>query len=129
MIAPAGVSVCRATNPSRIRKNVFAGSPSRHQRSAVGEVSFLAETGDRIQLLGCSNCGTSVRRQHLLDALHRRTPYVGSAAGAGFARIAETSSVMSIPTGHQVMQRPQPTQPEVPNWSIQVASLWVIHCR
>ena len=31
------------------------------------------------------------------------------------ARIAAASSVMSIPTGHQVMQRPQPTQPEVPN--------------
>ena len=45
------------------------------------------------------------------------------------ARIAAASSVMSIATGHQVMQRPQPTQPEVPNWSIQVASLWVIHWR
>jgi hypothetical protein len=28
---------------------------------------------------------------------------------------------MSIATGHQVMQRPQPTQPDDPNWSIQVA--------
>jgi hypothetical protein len=27
------------------------------------------------------------------------------------------------------MQRPQPTQPEVPNWSIQAANLWVIQCR
>ena len=36
---------------------------------------------------------------------------------------------MSIPTGHQAMQRPQPTQPELPNWSCQVLSLWVIHCR
>ena len=27
------------------------------------------------------------------------------------------------------MQRPQPTQPELPNWSIQVASLWVSHWR
>ena len=40
-----------------------------------------------------------------------------------FALIAAASSVMSMPTGHQVMQRPQPTQPDVPNWSIQVASL------
>jgi len=31
------------------------------------------------------------------------------------ARIAAASSVMSIATGHQVMQRPQPTQPELPN--------------
>ena len=45
------------------------------------------------------------------------------------ARMAAASSVMSMATGHQVMQRPQPTQPEVPNWSIQVASLWVIHWR
>jgi len=44
-------------------------------------------------------------------------------------RIARTSSVISMPTGHHVMQRPQPTQPEVPNWSNQVASLWVIHWR
>ena len=44
-------------------------------------------------------------------------------------RMAPTSSVMSIPTGHQVMHRPQPTQPELPNWSIQEASLCVIHCR
>ena len=45
------------------------------------------------------------------------------------ARMATTSSVMSMATGHHVMQRPQPTHPEVSNWSIQVASLWVIHCR
>ena len=54
---------------------------------------------------------------------------VSSVCGCGFARMAAASSVMSMPTGHQVMQRPQPTQPEVPNWSIQVASLCVIHCR
>jgi hypothetical protein len=34
-----------------------------------------------------------------------------------------------MPTGHQVMHRPQPTQPELPNWSIQVANLWVSHWR
>jgi hypothetical protein len=36
---------------------------------------------------------------------------------------------MSIAAGHQVMHRPQPVQPDMPNWSIQEASLWVIHCR
>ena len=35
------------------------------------------------------------------------------------------SSVMSMPTGHQLMQRPQPTQPLCPNWSHQPASLCV----
>ena len=44
-------------------------------------------------------------------------------AELGVARIAAASSVISMPTGHQVMQRPQPTQPDVPNWSIQFASL------
>ena len=29
----------------------------------------------------------------------------------------------------QAMQRPQPTQPDVSNWSHQVDSLWVSHCR
>ena len=33
----------------------------------------------------------------------------------GAARMAAASAVMSIPTGHQVMHRPQPTQPDVPN--------------
>ncbi len=42
---------------------------------------------------------------------------------------AATSSVMSIPTGHHVMQRPQPTQPDVSNWSCHVPSLCVSHCR
>ena len=50
-------------------------------------------------------------------------------AAGSLSRMARTSSVMSMPTGHQVMQRPQPTQPDVPNWSTQVASLWVIHWR
>ena len=36
-------------------------------------------------------------------------------SAVSLSRIARTSSVMSMPTGHQVMQRPQPTQPEVPN--------------
>ena len=48
---------------------------------------------------------------------------------AGDSRMARTSSVISIATGHQVMQRPQPTQPDEPNWSIHVASLCVSHWR
>ena len=47
---------------------------------------------------------------------------------AGRAMIA-SSSRTSMPTGHHVTHRPQPTQPEVPNWSTQVANLWVSHCR
>ena len=51
----------------------------------------------------------------------------GTSGTAG--AIALSSSRTSMPTGHQVMQRPQPTQPELPNWSHQVANLWVSHCR
>jgi hypothetical protein len=43
--------------------------------------------------------------------------------------MAAASSVMSMPTGHQAMHRPHPMQPEVPNWSHQVESLWVSHWR
>jgi hypothetical protein len=43
--------------------------------------------------------------------------------------MAASSSRTSMPTGHQAMHRPQPTQPEVPNWSTQVANLWVSHWR
>ena len=42
---------------------------------------------------------------------------------------AWASAVMSMPTGHHAIQRPQPTQPDMPNWSCQWPSLWVIHCR
>ena len=42
---------------------------------------------------------------------------------------AVASSTMSIPAGHQVVHRPQPTQPAVPNCSGQVCSLWVSHWR
>ena len=43
--------------------------------------------------------------------------------------MAATSSVKSMPTGHQVMHRPHPTHPDVPNWSIQLAILCVNHWR
>ena len=45
-----------------------------------------------------------------------------------FRRVS-ISSVMSIPTGHQVMQRPQPTHPSTSNCSFQVPSLCVSHWR
>ena len=51
------------------------------------------------------------------------------AAASGEVASADTSWVMSMPVGHHAMHRPQPTQPDEPNWSCQVPSLWVIHCR
>ena len=47
----------------------------------------------------------------------------------GTAASAWSKAVVATPTGHQAMQRPQPTQPEAPNWMAQHDSLWVIHCR
>ena len=57
------------------------------------------------------------------------TPNDSRSMGKGRAWRAAASSVMSMATGHQVMQRPQPTQPELPNWSTNWTSLWVIHWR
>ena len=51
---------------------------------------------------------------------------VGSSYGGA---IAASSSRTSMPTGHQVMHRPQPTHPELPNWSYQVPNLCVSHWR
>ena len=56
-------------------------------------------------------------------------PARGVASGCADAASLAASSVMSIPTGHHAMHRPQPTQPDCPNWSYQVLSLWEIHCR
>src|SRR5271165_2271541 len=65
----------------------------------------------------------------LADDLVHAIDHIVASLAVGCSRMSRTSSVMSMPTGHQVMHRPQPTQPEEPNWSIQVASLWVIHWR
>ena len=77
-------------------------------------VSHIAQEGVLAQFL----------RRH---AAHR-APSWASASEAS-ARSAATSSVMSMPTGHHTMHRPHPTQPELPNWSCQVPSLWVSHWR
>ena len=87
------------------------------------EDSVARAAGDRRAVRGArapASAGTSPSSSSIVRIAVRR---------AVVARIAAASSVMSIATGHQVMQRPQPTQPDVPNWSIQVASLCVIHCR
>ena len=80
--------------------------------------------------------GVHVPEEAVVDETERRgggfrahaDPFADPTLGAGF-RIAATSSVISIPTGHQVIQRPHPTQPDSPNWSCHVPSLWVSHWR
>ena len=55
-------------------------------------------------------CKEWVFPDETLETFHVQSPWPCS-----LARMAATSSLMSMPTGHQVMQRPQPTHPEVPN--------------
>ena len=117
-----GASSSSATAPSRMRKKRSAGvalakEVARRPRSARCAPHPAISCELRRREAGEQRRG----RDQLLKRLHRRCP--------SLSRIARASSVMSMPTGHQVMQRPQPTQPELPNWSIQVASLWVIHWR
>ena len=117
----AGAAISSATIPVRMTKNVSAGSPWWKAYSPSRKTSL------RPQPAISSRCSSRMPGEErglghqLRDRPHLVSPSV--------ARIAAASSVMSMATGHQVMQRPQPTQPEVPNWSCQVPSLWVIHCR
>ena len=50
-----------------------------------------------------------------LIAFFSALPVVCFVTNCSLSLITRTSSVMSIPTGHHVIQRPQPTQPDVPN--------------
>jgi len=56
-------------------------------------------------------------------------PAAGVVSGSANPASLAASSVMSIPTGHHAMHRPQPTQPDCPNWSYQVPNLWEIQWR
>ncbi len=59
-----------------------------------------------------------------------RSEDTGGGGGSGSAgAIVASSWRTSMPTGHHVMQRPQPTHPDCPNWSHHDANLWVSHCR
>jgi len=99
----------------------------------VGFVAFAEElrAGIEVHVPGAAReqreavVAEPCEERHVREELVERPRHAPSAV----ARIAATSSVMSIPTGHQVMQRPQPTQPDESNWSNQVPSLWVIHWR
>jgi hypothetical protein len=74
---------------------------------AVRAPHFIVDEahGERVYARGLgSTRGNSCRMYRVRS--HRFTEW---------ARIAATSSVRSIPTGHQVMHLPHPTHPEVPN--------------
>ena len=86
------------------------------------EPGVLAAARDQLQLRRGQASKDRALRELGVERLH-------ACSSPAVARIAATSSVMSMATGHQVMQRPQPTQPELPNWSCQVPSLCVSHWR
>lgn len=87
------------------------------------ERDFAGETEQPVTVFGRQSAEKSVSfRRH-----EGASPCAAPAVRSSFR--AWASSVMSMPTGHHTMHRPQPTQPELPNWSYQVPSLWVAHCR
>ena len=117
-----------------------AGAPSSEQQLSGPVVHVGAAPRDQVEI-GAAQAGeermrleqlADVSRLHGSSSLGLRPGSVSTTAaghGAGPSMRAATSSVRSMPTGHQVMQRPHPTQPEWPNWSIHVPSLWVSHWR
>jgi hypothetical protein len=87
---------------------------------AFGKLGVLGTASDEREMF----LRTNQKRRVLFDNVLKRVNHVHPPDGVLLAepsasRMAQASSVISIPTGHQVMQRPQPTHPEVPNWSIQ----------
>ncbi len=131
---PPGVCTSSATGRCRISQNRRAGSPSANSRCPVAHRSHPASPGEHRQVTAApSRAGRRDRRVRRRHAAHGAPSCVSASAGVRVLRLrpagAATSSVMSMPTGHHTMHRPQPTQPELPNWSCQVPSLWVSHCR
>ncbi len=97
------------------------------QKELVGRIAFAKQilagleqmvaraAGDELHLFDGGAGKERMLLQDLLKILHAVFFMPSSGCGCGFALMAAASSVMSMPTGHQVMQRPQPTQPDVPN--------------
>ena len=90
------------------------------------ETVIARAAGDELAELRLQAGEERMRQDDAFKSFHGRASLVCRRRGPDRGGLF---GVMSMPTGHQVMQRPQPTQPEVPNWSIQLASLCVIHCR
>ena len=86
------------------------------------EVHVVSAAGQEGELFARQSGEEGVFSDQVCDRVHCASA-IRDEDRPSVARIAATSSVMSIPTGHQVMHRPQPTHPDVPNWSCQVDSL------
>lgn len=119
-----------------------------HQRVAPGGGDFDGEPAFQHEVKGVGRAAAQrdpCARRVLAEARHphehvdvRRRQAVDEAVGGnavvergGGHRVppvrAIASSTMSMPAGHQVVHRPQPTQPSVPNCSGHVCSLCVSH--
>ena len=105
-----GLHIVFADQAGLVRAHEIFGA--RLPAVGIGTVSFRGTVG--------SDDMASFRET--LETFHVQSPWPCS-----LARMAATSSVMSMPTGHQVIQRPQPTQPLRPYCACQLPSLWVSH--
>ena len=119
-------------------------TPAAEPAEAVGNTMLLALRGAvGGTLMGLANLVPGISGGTMLLAAGVYPDFVDAIAELSRLRVrmrpvvvlgtiaasAAISSVRSIPTGHQVTQRPQPTHPDEPNWSCQVTSLCSSHCR
>ena len=102
-----------------------AGSDVARRSVTVSTVSGTTEPTVAIACVaGSTRASGAGARPSAGDSGHGIGPF-----GAKTGAIAASSSRTSMPTGHQAMQRPQPTHPVEPNWSHQVENLCVSHWR
>ena len=100
------------SNPAAPQRPERVGvSALSDDRGARGDDDVSTASGQHVEMFRVHPREEAMCRQFIGDAVQLavavRAPSVD--------RIAAASSVMSMPTGHQAMHRPQPTQPEVPN--------------
>ena len=98
------------------RREAVGGAEGRVDNFQVvaADAGCFVTDGDDAPRVGLPGVGRQRRRPGAARSelgIHGALPV----AGPGDSRIAATSAVKSIPTGHHVMQRPQPVHPEVPN--------------
>ena len=127
---------------------VFKVGPLDQRRDAVLQQAWAQAALQRLHREVCEPRGIA-EAGDLLLGLHEPQPAVGTrdpaqrgirqtptqlreqlerqAACDADPASAAASAPRSMPTGHHVTHRPQPTQPVAPNWGCQVASLCAAH--
>ncbi len=119
----AGVERVEGLHPSPRRRDSESNpaGPQRPERVGVGTLpddrgarrddDVSTASGQHLEMVRVHPREEAMCRQLIGDAVQLAV----AARAPSVDRIAAASSVMSMPTGHQAMHRPQPTQPEVPN--------------